>query len=126
MPAEWRANSPRRPSVEKRWKRLVFASGNLEFVATCWSSPSVSTEQFHLYLTPYSLADRIGKGGGRADEFEEIIVREIALSELARLVDNCLLADAKSFLLVQTLRLRHPDLFDKRRSIATPPQRGIH
>jgi hypothetical protein len=39
-------------------------------------------------------------------------VREIALSELAQLVDKGLLTDTKSFLLVQTLRLRRPDLFD--------------
>ena len=56
--------------------------------------------------------DRIGNGGGRADEFEDITVREIALSELAQLVDKGLLTDTKSFLLVQTLRLRRPDLFD--------------
>jgi hypothetical protein len=59
------------------------------------------------------LDDRIGSGGGRADEFEDITVREIALSELAQLVDKGLLMDTKSFLLVQTLRLRRPDLFDQ-------------
>ena len=56
--------------------------------------------------------NRIGNGGSRADEFEDITVREIALSELAQLVDKGLLTDTKSFLLVQTLRLRRPDLFD--------------
>jgi nudix-type nucleoside diphosphatase (YffH/AdpP family) len=98
----------RREAMEEAGLRIR----DLGFVATCWSSPGVSTERFHLYLAPYSLDDRIGNGGGRADEFEDITVREIALSELAQLVDKGLLTDTKSFLLVQTLRLRRPDLFD--------------
>jgi nudix-type nucleoside diphosphatase (YffH/AdpP family) len=99
----------RREAMEEAGLRIR----DLEFVATCWSSPGVSTERFHLYLAPYSLDDRIGKGGGRADEFEDIIVREIALSKLAQFVDKGLLTDSKSFLLVQTLRLRRPDLFEQ-------------
>lgn len=83
----------------------------LGHVAVCWSSPGVSTERFHLYLAPYSSGDRIGSGGGRADEFEDITVREIALSELAQLADTGRLTDTKTLLLVHTLRLRCPDLF---------------
>jgi nudix-type nucleoside diphosphatase (YffH/AdpP family) len=83
----------------------------LEFVAACWASPGVSTERFHLYLAAYSSADRTGRGGGRADELEEITVAEIALSDLARSADEGRIGDAKTLLLVQTLRLRRPDLF---------------
>jgi nudix-type nucleoside diphosphatase (YffH/AdpP family) len=84
----------------------------LAHIATCWSSPGVSTERFHLYLTAYSSVDHVGNGGGRADELEDITVREIALSELAQLADMGRLEDTKTFLLVQTLRLRCQDLFD--------------
>lgn len=38
-----------------------------EHIATCWSSPGVSTERWYLYLATYSPADRVGPGGGRAD-----------------------------------------------------------
>jgi nudix-type nucleoside diphosphatase (YffH/AdpP family) len=82
-----------------------------EHIGTCWSSPGVSTERLHLYLATYSPADRVGPGGGRADELEDIIVREIALSELARLADQAELRDAKTLLLLQALRLRRPHLF---------------
>jgi nudix-type nucleoside diphosphatase (YffH/AdpP family) len=84
----------------------------LERVATCWASPGVSTERFHLYIAAYSSADRVGHGGGRADELEDITVHEVALSELSRRADSRKLEDAKTLLLVQTLRLRRPDLFD--------------
>jgi nudix-type nucleoside diphosphatase (YffH/AdpP family) len=38
---------------------------SLAFVATVWSSPGVSTERQSLFLAPYRLADRSGKGGAR-------------------------------------------------------------
>jgi nudix-type nucleoside diphosphatase (YffH/AdpP family) len=82
-----------------------------EPIATCWTSPGVSTERFHLYLAPYSSVDRIGNGGG--DGSEDITVQEIALSELAQLADSRRLTDTKTLLLVQTLRLRRPDLFNR-------------
>jgi len=81
-------------------------------VATCWLSPGVSTERLYLYLAAYSPVDRASPGGGRADEFEDITVREISLSELAQLADQGGIRDAKTLLLVQTLRLRLPDLFE--------------
>jgi nudix-type nucleoside diphosphatase (YffH/AdpP family) len=97
----------RREAMEEAGVRLR----ELEHIATCWSSPGVSTERLYLYLGTYSLADRVGPGGGRVDEFEDIVVRELSLSELARITDQADLGDAKTLLLVQALRLRRPDLF---------------
>jgi nudix-type nucleoside diphosphatase (YffH/AdpP family) len=81
-------------------------------VGTCWVSPGVSTERVYLYLAAYSAADRVGPGGGRVDEFEDITVREISLSKLAQLADQGGIKDTKTLLLAQTLRLRRPDLFE--------------
>jgi nudix-type nucleoside diphosphatase (YffH/AdpP family) len=97
----------RREAMEEAGLRIR----ELGHIATCWASPGVSTERFHLYLAPYSSADRVSNGGGRPDEFEDITVREIALSELAQLADKGRLTDSKTLLLLQTLRLRCPGLF---------------
>lgn len=96
----------RREAMEEAGLRIAA----LEPIAACWTSPGVSTERFHLYLAPYLAADRVGDGGG--DGSEDITVRELALSELAQLADKGLLADTKTLLLAQTLRLRRPDLFN--------------
>ena len=106
-PDESAEESIRREAEEEAGLRL----GTLELVASCWASPGVSTERFSLYLGAYSVADRIGRGGGRADELENIEVKELALSELARRADQAAIKDAKTLLLIQTLRLRRPDLF---------------
>ncbi len=84
---------------------------SLDLVVHLWSMPSISTERLHLYLAEYEALDRIGSGGGAAGEHENITVREISLTRLAALGATGGLQDAKTLILVQTLQIRHPDLF---------------
>jgi len=97
----------RRESLEEAGLQL----GDLEFVANAWPSPGFLTERVALYLAPYRAQDRIAAGGGLAEEHEEIEVVELPLDELATLADRGALTDMKTLCLVQTLRLRHGDLF---------------
>jgi VIT1/CCC1 family predicted Fe2+/Mn2+ transporter len=83
----------------------------LEFIGRVWSSPGVSTERQSLFLAPYRLSDRTGQGGGARGEHEGITVVERPLAALAAAADRAEIADAKLFSLVQTLRLRRPELF---------------
>jgi nudix-type nucleoside diphosphatase (YffH/AdpP family) len=83
----------------------------LEPLGVSWSMPGVSTERVHLFLAAYGPADRAGLGGGLAEEHEDIAVDEIGLADLARMADRGELDDMKTFALVQTLRIRRPDLF---------------
>jgi nudix-type nucleoside diphosphatase (YffH/AdpP family) len=85
----------------------------LEPVVTAWSAPGITTERLHLFLAPYTAADRVGEGGGLADEHEEIEVLEIGIDELMRLLEQGAIADMKTLVLVQALQLRHPELFGK-------------
>jgi hypothetical protein len=66
----------------------------------------------HLYLAPYSRDDRVAQGGGAKGEHENITVLELPLHELAAMANSGALADMKTFALLQTLRLRRPELFD--------------
>jgi nudix-type nucleoside diphosphatase (YffH/AdpP family) len=85
--------------------------GVLEPVVTAWSMPGISTERIHLYLAPYSSADRVAAGGGVDHENERITVTEVPLAWLAQAADRGELTDMKTFALLQTLRLRRPELF---------------
>ena len=84
---------------------------SLEHVGSVWTMPGVSTERMHLYVAPYRAADRVGPGGGLADAHEHTTAVELPLAELAGRADDGRLDDMKTALLVQTLRLRRPDLF---------------
>ena len=81
-----------------------------EHIGTVFSMPGISTERMHLYLARYHDGSRIGAGGGNAHEHENMIVVELSLRELAAMADDGRLTDLKALALVQTLRLRQPDL----------------
>lgn len=84
---------------------------HVEAVVVMHPMPGISTERIHLFLATYAAADRTGSGGGVADEDENITVVEMPLAELADMADRGLLPDGKTMLLLQTLRLKRPDLF---------------
>ncbi len=100
-------DAARREAHEEVGARL----GVLEPAGHTWSMCGISTERMSLYLAPYAAADRTGTGGGLVEEHENITVVEISLDELRRLADTNALSDLKTLTLVQTLRLRHPELF---------------
>ena len=100
-------DTARREAMEEAGLRL----GPLEPVGRAWSAPGITTERVNMFLAPYAGADRVGKGGGLAEEHESITVVETPLAELARLADEGGIPDIKLLLLVQTLRLRRPELF---------------
>jgi nudix-type nucleoside diphosphatase (YffH/AdpP family) len=97
----------RREAFEEAGVRL----DALEHVVAAWTMPGISTERMDLYLAPYRTTDRIGAGGGLPEEHENTTVVELGLAELAAMADAGELTDLKTFGLVQTLRLRRPDLF---------------
>ena len=100
----------RRPCVAKL-EELGVALHSLEFIGRFWSSPGVSTERHSLFLAPYRSTDRVGPGGGVADEHEGITVVERSFAQLAADVDQGRIADGKLVTLVLALRLRRPELF---------------
>lgn len=83
----------------------------LTLIGTVWTMPALSTERAHLFLASYGEADRITDGGGLSEEGEDITVVELPLDDLAALVDAGARLDVKLLFMVQTLRLRRPDLF---------------
>jgi nudix-type nucleoside diphosphatase (YffH/AdpP family) len=101
------AAGARREALEEVGVRLSV----LEPVASVWSMPGISTERMHLFLAAFSPADRIAEGGGLAHEHENITVVEVPLQELWEWLADGRLADMKTVLLVQALRIARPELF---------------
>jgi nudix-type nucleoside diphosphatase (YffH/AdpP family) len=83
---------------------------SLEPVFTAFTMPGLSTEHMHFFFAVYSGEPRPEVRGG-VDEDEYTVAVEIGLAELARMADDNRLPDTKTLLLLQTLRLRRPDLF---------------
>lgn len=106
-PGETPEASIRREAMEEAGLRL----NALESLGAAWASPGYSTERIHLFLAPYSPADRTGRGGGLVEEHEHIAVREIATADLRSMLERNALSDLKTFALAQALALRRPQLF---------------
>src|ERR1700751_3720640 len=83
---------------------------SLEPIFTAFTMPGLSTEYMHFFLATYSGEPRPEMRGG-VDEDEYTVAVEIRLAELARMADENRLPDTKTLLLLQTLRLRRPELF---------------
>ena len=83
----------------------------VEHIFTAWTMPGFSSERMHFYLGRYAGDAREELRGGVAGEHEDTTAVEFGLADLARMADANELADVKTMLLLQTLRLRQPSLF---------------
>jgi nudix-type nucleoside diphosphatase (YffH/AdpP family) len=83
----------------------------VQHVGSVWTMPGISTEKMHLFIAFYSTQDRKGKGGGEASEHENITIEEVPLAELAAMAGDGRITEMKTLVLIQTLRLRTPQLF---------------
>lgn len=99
----------RREVMEETGLRL----GPLEHIARTWALPGISAERMDLFLAPYGTADKVGDGGGLAEEHENITVVEMGLADLAAMTTEGTLEDLKTLALVLALRLRRPALFGR-------------
>jgi nudix-type nucleoside diphosphatase (YffH/AdpP family) len=99
----------RREALEEAGVRL----GELEKVGEAYASPGVSSERVQLYLTPYAASDRVGAGGGLAEENEHITVMEVPLDQLWTWYEEQKIEDMKTLALTLALRVRRPELFGR-------------
>jgi len=80
--------------------------GAVEPVFDVFMSPGSVTERLHFFMAPYDAADRVGAGGGLAEEGEEIAVLEYGYDAAFVMVASGEIADAKTIMLLQHLELR--------------------
>jgi nudix-type nucleoside diphosphatase (YffH/AdpP family) len=56
--------TPDAAALREAMEELGVRLGDLEHIATVWTSPGVVAERVHLFLAPFSAADRVAAGGG--------------------------------------------------------------
>ena len=74
-------------------------------VFDAYMSPGAVTERLTFFVAEYGPGDRIGVGGGLADEGEDIEVLEPGFEEALRMIRDGRIVDAKTIMLLQYVRL---------------------
>jgi hypothetical protein len=74
-------------------------------VFDAFMSPGCFSERIAFFVATYAAGDRIGRGGGLADEGEDIQVLEMPLDEAVALIARGEIVDAKTILLLQWAQL---------------------
>ena len=82
---------------------------NLREVFFLYASPGATTERAHLFIAEYEASERTGRGGGVPEEGEEIETIELPLERAWAMVQSGEIADAKTVILLQHLRLAKSD-----------------
>ncbi|GAB4079503.1 NUDIX domain-containing protein [Modestobacter muralis] len=98
------ATAIRREAAEE----LGVQIGELEPVFEVYMSPGSVTERLHFFAAPYSAATRAGRGGGLAEEGEDIEVCELPFDTALTQVADGRIADAKTIMLLQWAALAGP------------------
>ncbi|MGQ0485085.1 MAG: NUDIX domain-containing protein [Hyphomicrobiales bacterium] len=86
-------------------EELGYRVDNLRQVASTFMSPGAITERLTMFLAGYGESSRINAGGGHIHEGEDIEVLEMPLAEAWRMVVDGRIADAKTVMLLQFLKL---------------------
>ncbi|MEZ2129180.1 MULTISPECIES: NUDIX domain-containing protein [unclassified Sinorhizobium] len=74
---------------------------NVQFLFKAYSSPGSNSEVIHCFVALIDVADRIGNGGGLAEEHEDIEVLEVPLGAAMRMIETGEILDAKTIMLLQ-------------------------
>ncbi len=84
-------------------EELGYRVHNLKALGSIWGSPGAIAERISLFIADYSPADRVGKGGGKDGEDEDIEILEIELAQAMQMITRGEIADAKTVILLQHL-----------------------
>ena len=93
-------DSPAVCAAREAEEELGYRLRKLREVAACFMTPGAVTEHLTLFLADYSVTDRIGAGGGVADEGEDVEVVELGFADAMAMVDDRRISDAKTVMLL--------------------------
>jgi nudix-type nucleoside diphosphatase (YffH/AdpP family) len=99
-------DDPETAIIREAEEEIGYRIANPRRVFDAFMSPGCFTERISFFVATYSAADRIGRGGGLADEGEDIEVLEMPLDEAVALIGTGEIVDAKTILLLQWAKLQ--------------------
>jgi len=90
----------RREAVEE----AGYDVGHLEPITTFYTTPGICTERIALFYGETAAAEPVGRGGGLAEEGEDIAVIEMSYAEAFAMLDRGEIVDGKTLIALLWLR----------------------
>ena len=75
--------------------------GAIEKIFECFMSPGSVTEKLYFFIAEYEPGMKVGDGGGRHEEGEDIGVMELGFDEALAMIADGRICDAKTVMLLQ-------------------------
>lgn len=97
--------APEAAIMREAREELGYEFKQIERVLDVFMSPGSVSERLALFTARYRQDDRVSAGGGAAEEGEDIEVLEMPLVDALALVDSGEIADAKTIILLQHVKL---------------------
>jgi ADP-ribose pyrophosphatase len=79
--------------------------GAVRHLWDAFMSPGSVTERLHFFVAEYEAGDRVGAGGGLAEEGEDLEVLELGIDEAVAMIGSGGIVDAKTIMLLQYAQL---------------------
>ena len=100
-------DNPRSCIIKEAEEETGYRINNPIKVLEVYSSPGAVTEIIHYFISEYNSKMKISEGGGKEEETEEIEVLEIDFNRALEMIDNGIIKDAKTIILLQYARLHN-------------------
>src|ERR1700742_3411212 len=86
-------------------EEIGYRLGDIRKIFEAYMTPGAVTEKLHFFVGEYQPDMKIGDGGGKADEGEDIEVLELAIDEALAMITDGRIMDAKTIMLLQYAKL---------------------
>jgi GDP-mannose pyrophosphatase NudK len=99
--------SPETSVIRETKEEVGYRISGAQKVNTVFLSPGLMREQVHLYIAEYTEEDKIYRGGGSANENEEIIVLETLFENALKMIASQEIVDARTIMLLYHLKMHN-------------------
>ena len=100
-----KGETPEQSIIRESFEEVGYRVQSPKHIFTYFASIGISDEMVHLYYGQVSDQDKVAEGGGLENESEDLAIREIPFPELARMLKNGTIVDAKTIVALQWLAL---------------------
>jgi GDP-mannose pyrophosphatase NudK len=97
--------SPETSVIRETKEEVGYRISNAQKVNTVFLAPGLMREQVHLYIAEYKEEDKVYRGGGLANENEEIIVLETSFENALKMIGTQEIVDARTVMLLYHLKV---------------------